>query len=52
MKTSYHKMTKHKSMKRATGKADRTVKLVEKGSGKDGRSGSTKRERRLEKETL
>lgn len=49
---TYSKMPKHKSVKRAVSKADRTVKFTQKGSGKDGRSGSTKRERRLEKEKL
>jgi hypothetical protein len=42
-----------KSMKRSVTKSDRPgVHRVVKDSGKDGRSGSTKRERRLEKEKL
>lgn len=41
-----------KSTKRSTGKADHTVKPVAKTSGKTGRSGSTTRERRLEKEKM
>jgi hypothetical protein len=46
------KMPKHKNVKRVVGKADHTAKMTKKDTGKDGRSGSTKRERRLEKEKL
>jgi hypothetical protein len=49
---AYGKAPKHKNVKRAVGKADHTVKPVAKPAGKDGRSGSTKRERRLEKERM
>lgn len=49
---AYSKMPKYKSVKRSVGKADHTAKRVEKTSGKTGRSGSTARERRLEKEKM
>lgn len=49
---AYSKMPKHKSVKRSVGKADHTAKATAKTSGKTGRSGSTARERRLEKEKM